>query len=453
MDGRRSSTAALTLAVTLGLIGVYAFAWDGRPALEGDSQGYLDVALDLRDGSLDHLSPRPVGYPALLLATGSAVNPGLALLVTQLALHAAAVLLMLFLLRRVGASRVAIGVFAVVAALPPFVEHAAFVLSESLAQLCVVSGVVGFAAWLLGGRVGWLVLAAGGVGLVPIVHPMGSLLWLVLAGSAGVACVLAPPPSPLRRRTLAGGAALFLAAAFVTGTVAAHNAARFGYAGVSPSLGTRLAHKTVRVLELLPDEYAGTREVLIRHRDAALLDPTTGHLGLAYIFRAISDLERETGLTGPALSDYLVRLNLELIKRAPMDYGDEVLRSAIWFWAPGVTDRSGFGSGAVKAAFNGVRAAIIVAFGLTVVLLSGPVLLSAASARGPGGAIDLAAAEVWPRLLVAWIFLAAIAYCCIVSITLTSAVYRLRIPVDPPILACAILGPGLWKDTRRLLGV
>lgn len=453
VERRGAVSALVAVAAVLLVIGVYAWAWGGRPAMEGDSRGYLDVALDLQDGSQSRLSPRPVGYPLLLLMTGSAESPGLALLVSQLALHAAAVLLMLSLLQRVGASRMAIGIFGAVAALPPFVEHAAFVLSESLVQFCVVSGVVGFAAWVLGGGGGWLLLAAVGLGAAPIVHPMGSLLWLALSICAGVACLVAPSSSRLRRQALSGSAALFAAAALVTGAVVAHNAARFDYVGVSPSLGTRLAHKTVRVLELLPDEYAGAREVLIRHRDAALLDPVTGHLGLAYIFRAIPDLEVETGLAGPALSDYLVRLNLELIKRAPMDYGDEVLRSAIWFWAPGVTDRSGFGSGAVKAAFNGMRAGVILAFWAALVLLSGPVLLLVLASRRQGRPVDLAASPVWPRLLTCWILLGAIAYCCVVSITLTSAVYRLRIPVDLPILACAVLGPGLWRDTRRLLRV
>lgn len=136
-----------------------------------------------------------------------------------------------------------------------------------------------------------------------------------------------------------------------------------------------------------------------------------------------------------------------------MDYVDEVLRSAIWFWAPGVTDQSGFGSGAVKAAFNGVRAIVLVAFFAVLVLLAGPaVLLAGRTARSEeGGGIE--ALPLWPSLVFVWLSIGAVAYDCLVSITLTAAVYRLRIPVDLPILACTLLGPGLFVQIRAALGL
>jgi hypothetical protein len=60
---------------------------------------------------------------------------------------------------------------------------------------------------------------------------------------------------------------------------------------------------------------------------------------------------------------------------------------------------------------------------------------------------------VWAPLLVIWLSLGAIAYCCLVSITLTSAVYRLRIPVDLLILACVALGPVSWRALVAGLGL
>ncbi|MCC6642433.1 MAG: hypothetical protein IT386_14830 [Deltaproteobacteria bacterium] len=454
MERTLSWRETLVLAgVLTALVVIYAFAWDGRPQMEGDSQGYLDVAAVLRDSPHDRLPNRPPGYPVLLLLTGSVPEPGLALLVTQLALHAAAVALLAGLLRRIDTRRALVALFVGVAMLPPFVEHADFVLSESLAQICVVAGLVGFSSWLLGGRASWLVLAAGALAAAPLVHSVDELLWVALSIVAALAAVLSRPKSAFRRRTVIGVTVISLAAVTVLGGVVVRNAIRFDFAGVSPMLGTRLSHKTVRVLERLPERYADVREILIRHRDGALLDPATGHLGLAYIFRAVPELQAKTGMNEQELSRYLVELNLALIRAAPMDYVDEVLRSAIWFWAPGVTDQSGFGSGAVKAAFNGVRALVLVSFFGGILLLAGPIVLLAGGAIRRGQGSDLESTPLWPGLVVVSLSLGAIAYDCLVSITLTSAVYRLRIPVDLPILACALLAPGLFVQIRAALGL
>jgi len=452
MTRDRRDTLVLA-AVLAAAVGLYAAAWGGAPATDGDSAGYLEVAADLADGQLDRLYWRPIGYPLLLLVTGSTPTPGTALVGTQLVLHALAVALCAGLLRRARAGRAPTAAFIAVALLPPFVEHAAFVLSESMAQLLVVGGLVGFARWLLGGHWTWLVTGALALGCVSLVHPADQLLWLVLPALALLWSVLVPSGPIAPGRALAGAAVVAAVAVPILGGVMAWNAARFDYAGISPMLGVTLSHKTVRVLEKLPDEYNGVREILIRHRDAALLDPETGHLGLAYIFRALPELEAKTGLRGPALTRYLVKMNLALIRRAPMDYVDEVLRSAIWFWAPGVTDQSGFGSGALKAAFNGLRALVLVAFGSTLVLLVGPTVLLILRAKRTARTASPSATDVWAPLLVIWLSLGAIAYCCLVSITLTSAVYRLRIPVDLPILACVVLGPAAWRALVAGLGL
>lgn len=433
---------------------VYGWAWRWTPALEGDSRGYLAVAADLTDGTLDQLHDRPVGYPLLLLVTGSTPDAGTTLLVTQLALHGLAVLAAVCLLRRLRVGPAAVAIFAGISFLPPFVEHAGFVLSETLAQLLVVSGIVGFVLWLLDASRAGLLASALSLSVVGLVHPGNQLVWLVLPASSLAFCIATRAPRALWRRTLRGALALSCLAVLVLGGTVAWNATRFGFFGTSPMLGKTLSHKTVRVVERLPDEYAGARAVLLRHRDAALLDPATGHLGLAYIFRAIPDLEAETGLQGAELSAYLVRLNLALIRRAPMDYVDEVLRSAVWYWAPGVTDRSGFGSGALKAGFNALRAGVLVAFGLTVVLLAGPsVLLARVARRSTTGWHGGGMPEPLARMLLAMsCMLGAILCSCAVSTTLTAAVYRLRIPFDLPILAFACMGPAVWVLLRAALG-
>lgn len=439
-----------SICLIASVVTFYAWAWDWTPALEGDSASYLAPAVDLQDGSLDHLHPRSLGYPAFLVLTGSAPVPGVRLLVAQLLLHVLAVALMAHLLVRLRVGHMSTLAFVVVSLLPPFVEHAGFVLTESLTQLCVVTGLVGFSAWLLDGRALWLAVASIALAAVGLVHPSDQLLWLVMPALALISCATARGRCPSWRRVALGGGVISGVSVVVLGAMIAWNVVRFDFAGISPMLGATLSHKTVRVVEQLPEEYVGVREILIRYRDAALLDPVTGHLGLAYIFRAMPELEAKTGLEGPALSRYLVRMNLALIRRAPMDYVDEVLRSAVWYWAPGVTDRSGFGITGMKAAFNGLRSIVLVAFWGTVALLVGPSVMYVIARRQrlPGGGFaDEPALD--EALLVIWLILGTTAYSMVVSTALTAAVYRLRIPVDLPILATAVVGPGIWRSLRR----
>lgn len=439
--------AAFWVAVVAG----YSLAFDGTPAREQDSAGYLEVAADLADGEREQPYMRAPGYPLFLVATGSVPVPGATVVAVQLGLHVLAVLVWLALLRRLAASRAALVAFAVVAVTPPFVEHARFILSEAVTELCVAIGVAAFALWLLGGRAPWLAASAVALACVGVVHPTYQLLWLVLPALALLFRAVAGVSWPHARRIAVGGGVLAAAALPVLAFVIVGNLQRFGFASVSPMLGATLSHKTVRVLERLPAEYEPVREVLIRHRDAALLDPRTQHLGQAYIFGALPELEQRTGLQGPALDRYLVGLNLALIRRAPMDYVDEVLRSSVWYWSPGVTDVSGFGSGALKAFWNALRAGVIVAFGASVLLLAGPSVLVIRSLRGAPGAQRSAPPAELETLLVAWLALGAVAYSWILSTALTAAVYRLRIPVDLAILALCVLAPGLWGRLSQRL--
>jgi len=435
------------------MVAFYALAWDGTPAFDGDSAGYLQIATDLAHGGLSQLPARTLGYPAFLFLTGSAPAPGATLLVTQLILHMGAVALMLPLLRQLRASRAAMAVFVAVALAPPFVEHASFVLTESLTQLCVVAGLAGFAMWLCGSSGWFLAASAAGLAVVGIIQPSNALLWLVVPVLALTFCRIARVDRVTWRRCVFGAVTVAAVAMPMLASMVAFNQIRFGFAGLSPMLGATLSHKTSRVLELLPGEYADVREILIRYRDASLLDPKSQHLGLAYIFRAMPELEAKTGLHGAELSSYLVKMNLALIRRAPMDYTDEVLRSGIWYWAPGVTARSGFGSGALKAVWNGLRALVLVTFALAMALLSGPSAIFVAGLRSSGSASSRSdlARELVARLQVLFLFLGAVGYSTLVSTALTAAVYRLRIPFDLPILACAVLGPSTWLQLRAPL--
>lgn len=440
---------------TVGVLAVplYLAAFGGTPSFEPDSSGYLAMARDLADGRIDRLWPRTVGYPALLVLTGSTPAPSWLLLAVQLALHGVAVGAVAYILARLGVGRAALATFGLVAFSPPFVEHAAFVLSESLTQALLCIGVVAWLCACLEGGTATLATAAASLGLVGLSHPVYAPSGPIAVGVALGAWALLPLPQAFVRRTLVGGSVVVLATVGVVASVSAWNAAHFGFAGFSPLVGITLSHKTPRLLESLPPAYGPVRAILIQHRDADLVDPQGDHLGYAYIYRALPDLERATGLTGPALSSYLVRMNLALIARKPMAYLDEVGRSLLWWASPGVTAVGGLGSPIVRAAGHLERVLVNAAVAASALLLAGPVVqrilrtarpLRRTEAVAPGDA----------RLFVAATFLALALASALTSSALTAAVWRLRVPVDLLLLAFACLAPTLWRDlacspTRR----
>ena len=435
-----------TLAFGLVLLAafvLYTQLWQA-PLAEPDTAGYLEVAEDLRDGSLSKVYARPPGYPLFLLAAGSSPEPGSELVRLQLVLHFVAVAALLHLLRRLGASAFARWAFVAVALLPPFVEHAVFVLTECVAECLLALGLAGTVLWLADGSRGWLAAAVLSLGCAGLVHPAHQGIPVVLGAGAVAWSFRAAAPRILRRRALVACAALVAGLALVSGSFSAYNAVRFGYAGTSPMLGVALSHKTVRVWERLPDEDAQLREILVRYRDALLVQPGADHLAYAAIFRAWPELQQATGLDDLALGRRLVALNLRLIRAAPLEYLDEVARSLVWYWGPGVTDVSAFGSSALKALWHAVRIAVLAGFGLALALLAGPALRFA-SARppatgGPGdGALGL-------QLLTFLLAVAIVGYSSLVSASVTSAVWRMRVPFDLDVLLCVVLAVQLWRS-------
>ena len=427
-----SRALALLLAFAAAAV-FYAHAWPSAPVAEPDTAGYLEVAEDLRDGQLSKLWSRPPGYPLLLLATGSAPAPGRTLFALQLGMHFAAVALLAALLVRLRSPRLLVVAFALVALLPPFVEHAAFALTETLVALLLTAGLVGLSWWLIGGA--WLPLAGSAVALagVGLVHPAYAVLAPALGFAVALGAVLPAATRGLRRRALPAVGALALATVVGPGGFAAHNALVLGTPGLSSMLGVTLSHKTVRLWDRIPDDGSGVREILIRERDALLTKPGADHLAYGAIYRALPELKRQTGLDELALDRLLVRVNLALIREAPLEYFDEVARSLVWYWSPGVTDLSSFGSGALGALWHLVRALVLLGFGVTVVLVAGPAVrfaLAHAPSSEPEREDPLSSQFVVLGLACATIVLSMLLHA-----GLTAAVWRFRVPVDLWILA------------------
>ena len=126
----------------------YSAVWTGAPFLAPDSPGYIRVAQDLSDFHVDQLNARPPGYPLLLVLTGS----GRPLFYTSLALHFASIWLLSAVLYAMGLTRGWLVLPALLLLLPPYVEYAAYVLSDNLSEFLLVLAFSSLVFWFLRGR-------------------------------------------------------------------------------------------------------------------------------------------------------------------------------------------------------------------------------------------------------------------------------------------------------------
>jgi hypothetical protein len=117
-------------------------------------------------------------------------------------------------------------------------------------------------------------------------------------------------------------------------------------------------------------EYAAIREALIRARDAELLnDPE--HSGLGYIWGMAFDFIKRRNLSEQELSERVLKLNLLLIQKAPLNY----LREVVWafgsYWFPTADQFANLKSRFLQLLWSVIHFGLIGAFAWNLVLLIG----------------------------------------------------------------------------------
>jgi hypothetical protein len=349
--------------------GMYLGLWKEAPVLQSDSGGYLKAAQDLSDLHIDQLQDRPPGYPLFLLLTGSSAAPGRALVIASLAMHFVSIWLLAALLSRAGSSQVALLGFCLVLLMPPYVESAGYVLSENLAEAMLVLTFVGIVRWADDHRTTWMLLAAGSVACAALTRPTFQYLPIALAVCLCLAVKLRLINVRWGRVAKASAVLVGGSAVLITG-YAWSNYRSFGHFTLSPIVGFALSTKTAGVLERLPEEYAPVKSVLIQARNE---DAATGQFrpGASSIFKARAELTRITGLEGAALSEYLVGLNMALIRRAPLTFLDESMRAFGAYWFPSSGELANFHSTGAQAIWALLHFTILGVFAVTLLLFSG----------------------------------------------------------------------------------
>ncbi len=374
-------TALLFTALLVAYVVVYSHAWPEAPHSVSDSPDYMVAARDLADGTLDALHDRVLGYPLLVLATGSHTRPHRALFFVQLLLHALAAVMLCTLLHELTRSKPLVITLAVVAALPPCVSHAAHIMSEIFTEFLLIASVCAL-TWGLQ-RASRAAIWAGALATATsaLVRPTYTALPFVFALVLWVAASrLDASETDARRerrrdvRRAAG--ALLVSAVILVGGYACFNLVRFGYFGTTYLLGFNLCTRTVRVVERLPDDDHEIRNILVKYRDRALVRDESDHTAAMYVYEAVDELQERTGMSKRDLARTLLALNLKLIVRGPMWYVSGVLESMARYWMPSVPEVANFGSRAAQTIWA------LLGLGLNVLLLASLALLLGALAFG-----------------------------------------------------------------------
>jgi hypothetical protein len=439
---------AFTIAgIVAGAFWMYTAWWAEAPLLFNDSGSYMKLADDLSNFSIDRLHDRTPGYSLLLLVTGSSELPTRALFLSSLLMYFATVWMLATVLHSTGVRPAVVLAFVIVLLLPPNVEHTAMVMTETVAQFMLVAGFVCLFHHLRKPRTAWLVGSSLAFGYAALSRPTFQLI----AAVAALVVILVPAcwrgSLSLRNGVWKTALGVVCGTVVLVGGYSLVNYRATGYFGLTPFLAYNLTTRTVKFIERLPDEYASVREVLIHHRDAVLVKRGSDHDAYNYISAARKrDLTNVTGLTGLSLANYMLHVNVALIRSAPLRYAQEVLRTIPSFWFPTYGAATSY-SREMQAVWAIVHILIMAGFFLQLIVISGLGIYELSARLVHHRAVALTPSVMTSRLEVtAYVLcIAFIGYTMILSCALGVGDPRYRIPVEGMILLTTVMGFDLWQ--------
>ena len=159
----------------------YTALWSSAPITMNDSPGFFRTAQDFPIFTSIGSNDRPPGYPLLLLLTGANRSPR-TLFFVSLLLHFVSIWLLGIVLYRAGLTQSKLNLFSLILLLPPFVEPAAYILSENLTEAMLVAAFVSFIFWHLNKRIIWILISSASIGYAALTRPTYQVLALAMAG-------------------------------------------------------------------------------------------------------------------------------------------------------------------------------------------------------------------------------------------------------------------------------
>jgi hypothetical protein len=166
------------------------------------------------------------------------------------------------------------------------------------------------------------------------------------------------------------------------------------------------------------------------------------------VWSAIPDLQRATGLERPELSRRLCRINLLLMRSAPLEYLKEVAWATGSYWIPTPPDLAHFGSRFLQLFWGLLWLVLLLLFFACLVVLAG---LLALRFLAPGRHAEAHRDDTAPAALA--LALAAVLYTAVVSTVVEVGSPRYRAPTELVIWFSTLLGFTVWiRSARRLAG-
>jgi hypothetical protein len=437
---------------------VYTRWWSHAPVMASDSGDYLATAADLVDLHIDHLNYRPPGYPLLLVITASSVVPNRALFFLSLLLHFTSIWILSSVLYSTGLTETALSLFGILLLLPPYVEPAAYVLTENLTEFMLVVGFGSLVFWSLRCNTIWLLLSALTIAYAGLTRPTYQALAFAMIGSLFVVSVLFGWSPAIRKKTIKASLILICASVMLIGGYAFINYLNFGHFGLSlitPVDSATLSTRTARVIERLPDEYATIREALIRARDAELVARGGQHTGYGYLSSpgVIQEVADITGLHGHQLAKYLLHINLLLIREAPLEYLHDVSRAFSVYWFPSSSILANMNSHFIQLLWGAIHFCLIGIVVLTLVVLVGGLPLIVMTYKQSIARSDrVFLKELALSQLQGCVYIFAgtiVIYTALISSFFETGDPRYRVPTDGMIALMAFLGTDLYRRSIR----
>ena len=423
----------------------YSVLWPSAPIIADDSPSYLRVAQDLADFRIDQLNSRPPGYPLLLAFTGA----GRSLFYTSLILHFVSVWLIAAVLCALGMRGMWLISLAVLLSLPPYVEYAAYMLSDNLSEFLLVVAFSSLVLWFLRGRSTRLLVMSGvAMACSGLTRPTYQILAFIIACFLLIVRGAIGEKAFTYRKCIKAGLILLTASIVFIGGFSLLNYVKFNFFGIYPMTGFNLSTRTVRFLERLPEEYVAEREALIKARDVELTQRDGDHVANLSYWKAVPELIKITGLEPiPELAKHMLHLNLLLIKEAPLHYLQEVFSSFSSYWLPSSTRLTNMDSLALQSLWAGVHFGVLTLSVLQLVVILGLAIFMFSQRLFSGKAKRETSLSLPVESTFAYFLAGTIVFYNALATSLFEVGDpRYRMPTEPLVIFMCFLGFYLWRQ-------
>jgi hypothetical protein len=421
VKSEKAVTLTAVLVLCLAALAVYSILWTQAPVKYPDSNALIDMANDIRDGSLDEMRDRAVGVPLLMLVFGT----GRGFFYFCLLSYLAATMLLAWCMVELGISRWLVWAATIFMLVPQHVQVAGMLMTEGPATAMLIVALVSLLAYLRRGGMALLVVTALLFGFSAYVRPTFQMLGVLVGGLL----FLYRAESDRYRRA---AVAVTLSAIVLVGAYVLHNRVKFGWTALTNGMGYSLGTRTTSVYDRIADPEL--REIVVRNRNQIFA--TSGHITQTWY--AVRKELTEKGMDPQEVARIAQRENMRLIKISPFAYLQQVCQSFGYYFQPFLTPLlEAFGP--LRYGFAVMTEAILAIFLLVQMTLWGGWITGRYVGR-KDLQLELPFAWVLPTMI--------ILYTMLISCAVDLGEPRYRVVTDPLIIFVTVYGVAVLQAFR-----